>query len=179
MAAEERKRELVHLLEGREAALVHDGDVILLDASSTVRRMMKYLAERKNLTIITNNERIIAELGACRAQVYCVGGAYNRENHAFMGPAAEAFVRTMRADTLFFSSQGVSEDGEISDHSEAETSLRRAMLERAQRRVCLMDASKIGVRGTFRLCGRDEVDVFICEKKLPWEEADEIQSNEE
>lgn len=164
-------------LAKRAAAMVRDGDVLMLDASSTVRRMMKYLSERKNLTIITNSERIIAQSGNGDARIYCTGGAYNRENQAFMGPAAEAFLRTMHADWLFFSSQGVSEAGEISDHSEAETALRRAMLERAKRRVCLMDGSKIGVSGTFRLCGRDEVDVFICDQRLPWAEKEEKRSN--
>lgn len=151
------------------AAMVPDGATIMLDASSTVRRMVKYLADRKGLTIITNNERIFGELGASDAAVYCTGGAYFRENHAFAGPAAEAFVRTMSAGILFFSSQGVSRDGEISDFSEAETSLRRVMLERAEKRICLMDSSKVGVRGIFTLCGRDCVDVFVSEKPLPWE----------
>ena len=156
-------------LARRAAAMVQDGDIILLDASSTVRRMVKYLAPLKNLTIITNNARILDELGPCSARVYCTGGEFLRENHAFAGPAAEAFIRTIWADKLFFSSQGVSAMGEVSDHSEAETTLRRVMLQRAAEKICLLDDSKLGRRCVFRLCGRDEVDVFLCERELPWE----------
>lgn len=148
------------------AALVPDGATIMLDASSTVRRMVKYLSERKRLTIITNNERIFSELGASDATVYCTGGLYHRENHAFAGPAAEAFLRTVSADMLFFSSQGISPDGEITDFSESETALRRVMLERAAKRICLMDSSKLGVRGTFHLCNLDAVDILLSEKPL-------------
>ena len=72
-------------------------------------------------------------------------------------------MRGVTADWLFFSSQGITEDGEVSDYSEAETSLRRAMLERARKRVCLMDASKLGRRCAFVLCGREEMDVLLCD----------------
>ena len=157
-------------IASRAAAMVPDGATILMDASSTVRRMLKYLANRRGLTIITNNQRAFDELGASDAAVYCTGGRFSRENHAFVGPAAEAFVRGISADMLFFSSQGVSAEGEISDHSEAETALRRCMLDCAERRVFLMDASKLGVKCTFRLCGRERVSDFLCDVPLPWEE---------
>lgn len=156
-------------LARRAAAMVEDGATLFLDASSTVRRMVKHLHGRRGLTIITSNQRIFDELGTCDARVYCTGGEYSRENHVFAGPAAERFVRSVTADWLFFSSQGLSEDGEVSDYSESETSLRRAMIERARRRVCLMDASKLGRRCAFTLCSRDEVDAFVCDAPLPWE----------
>ena len=68
---------------------------------------------------------------------------------------------------LFFSSQGVSAEGEISGHSEAETAL---YADCAERRVFLMDAPKLGVKCTFRLCGRERVSDFLCDVPLPWEE---------
>lgn len=152
----------------RAAELVPDGATILLDASSTVRRMLKYLGGRRGLTIITNNARVFDELGACDAEVYCTGGRFNRENHAFVGSAAEAFVRGISADMLFFSSQGVSLSGDISDNSEQETALRRTMLDSAERSIFLMDASKLGVRCTFRLCSHDRVSEFVCDAPLPF-----------
>ena len=78
-------------------------------------------------------------------------------------------MRSIRADKLFFSSQGLSLSGEVSDHSEPETSLRRAMLERSRQSFCLMDDSKLGRECAFRLCGREEITRFICEQPLPWE----------
>lgn len=158
-------------LARQAAQLVPDGATILLDASSTVRRMMKYLAGRKKLTIITNNERLFSEPVPDGATLYCTGGLFDRENHVFSGPAAERFLRNIWADFLFFSSQGVSQTGEISDHSAQETALRQIMLERAARRVCLMDGSKIGVQATFRLCNAETVTDFLCDQPLPWQTA--------
>jgi DeoR/GlpR family transcriptional regulator of sugar metabolism len=79
-----------------------------------------------------------------------------------------SFIRSISADIVFFSSQGISDDGEISDVSEEETAIRRVMLERAKYKVFLCDSSKIGVRKSFRLCSKDDVDRIICDVELPW-----------
>ncbi len=149
----------------RQAAqLVQNGDTVLMDASSTVRRVIRYLGHLQNLKIITNNLRLFEEAADIPAQLYGTGGTFNRRNHNFTGPAAEAYVRTISADILFFSSQALSEDGDISDASEEETSLRRVMLSRAKRKYFLCDSSKLGERRLFTLCNRDELTGVICDR---------------
>ena len=101
-------------------------------------------------------------------QVWCTGGLYDRKNHAFTGAAAESFIRSISADILFFSSEGITEDGEISDVSEEETALRRTMLTRAKQKFFLCDSSKIGIRRNFTVCTKDDLDAVICNTKLPW-----------
>ena len=156
-------------LAQRAAALIPDGATVLLDASSTTRRIIRHLSHRHSLRIITNNLRLLQEAQGLDAQLYGTGGAYNPGNHAFVGPAAEAYVRGISADIFFFSSQGITEEGEITDVSEEETSLRRVMLTRARRRVFLCDSSKVGIRRVFTLCGRHEVTDILCDIPLPWE----------
>jgi len=103
-------------------------------------------------------------------RIYGSGGILLPEDHAFAGPAAEAFLRGINADLLFFSSLCLSDDGEISDPSEIETSLRRVMLERAHRRYFLCDASKFGTRAAFTLCHRDALTGILSDAPLPWED---------
>ncbi len=144
--------------------LVKEGDTILMDASSTVRRMMHYLTERlQQLSIVTNNRRIFDETLPRTFHLYCTGGRYRQENHDFCGSGAENYLRTVHADWAFFSSQGLSEDGEISDTSEEETSFRRVMLTRADKKVFLCDSSKIGLTKQFVLCNLTQVDEVICD----------------
>jgi len=155
-------------LARRAAALVSDGDTLMLDASSTVRRIVKYLGGKRNLTIITNNARILSECDDPEIKLYSCGGAYSRSAHAFVGAMAERFIAEVNADILFFSSQALSEDGEISDSSEEETAIRRVMLKRAPRRVFLCDSGKLFERRSFVLCRTDEVTDVICDKELPF-----------
>ena len=155
----------------RAAGLVGDGATIFIDASSTAGRVVKYLGGLHNIKIITNGLGVLEEASKTVDTVWSTGGRFLRENRAFAGAEAEKFVRTLNIDLLFFSSEAISEEGEISDSSERETSLRRALLERAGRRVFLCDSSKIGRRRMFRLCGRDEVDDIICDVPLLFEKS--------
>ena len=159
-------------LARRAAQLVSDGDTLMLDASSTVRRMVKYLEGKRDLKIITNNLRIFNDMHGKDVRLYCTGGQYSSKNNAFFGQSAALYVEKLHADICFFSSQGISETGEISDASEAETALRRMMMARSDRRVFLCDASKIGVKHMFTLCGREDVTEIICNARLPWEETE-------
>jgi len=147
----------------KAAALVEDGMTVMLDASSTARRIVGFLEGKKDLRIITNNARLFERCPA-GITVYCVGGRYVRENAAFVGAKAEEFVRGVRADILFFSSQALSDEGVISDASEEETALRRAMLEAAKQSYFLCDGSKRGKEHTFILCHVDEITGVIGEE---------------
>lgn len=149
------------------AELVSDGMTIMIDASSTARRMLRYLDKYHDLKIITNNLSIFNENTRSDFRLFCTGGQYSQKNHAFYGPAAEEFIHNVSADILFFSSQGISDEGEISDVSEEETSLRRVMLGRTQRQVFLCDGSKLGVRKMFTLCRKEDITDIICDITLP------------
>ncbi len=153
----------------RAAGLVFDGATIFIDASSSAGRIVKYLRRYHNLKIITNSLGVLEEAAGVCERVWSTGGRLLRENRALAGLEAEKFVRAVNIDILFFSSQGITKGGEISDSSEAETSLRRALLERSERKVFLCDSSKIGKRRMFYLCSREDVDDIICETRLPWE----------
>ena len=157
------------MLARKAAKYIFDGATILLDGSSTVRKIVKYIAPYKNLKIITNNYLVFSELDSENATVYSTGGRFDRQNRIFLGSAAEEYVRNISADILFFSSQALSNNGEITDVSEEETSLRKVMFSRAKKKIFLCDSSKLGIEKTFKLCTKDEVDAIICNQKLPWE----------
>jgi len=73
----------------KASELIGDDATIILDASSTARRIVKYIENRRNLRIFTNNLKIFNELANCKAKIYCTGGAFNVKNSAFVGPMAE------------------------------------------------------------------------------------------
>ena len=156
-------------LAKRAAQMIKDGDTVILDASSTVRRIVKYMGHLRNVKIITHNLSIISECEYPDVRLYCTGGTYSPHNHAFIGPSAENYLRGISADILFFSSQGITEDGIISDVSEEESAIRRVMIEHSKKRYFLCDSSKLGVQKMFKLCHKDDLTGVICDKILPWE----------
>ena len=154
----------------REASKhIFDGATILMDGSSTVRKIIKYMSHFKNIKIITNNQLLFSECTHPQIKLYCTGGMFDSHSNIFLGSSAENYISKINADIFFFSSQAISNDGEISDVSEEETSLRKAMLSRSKKKIFLCDSSKLGLQKTFTLCNKDAVDLIICDKKISWE----------
>lgn len=147
----------------KAAELVHDNSTVIFDSSSTVRRMCKHIITRKGLTVITNNLRVCQELKDSDIRVVCTGGSLVSGRECFVGHFAENFIRQIKADALFFSSQGVSENGDITDSSEEEIALRRAMIESSKEQYFLCDGSKVGKDFPFVLCNVADINTWIDE----------------
>lgn len=160
------KEQIAHMAAER----IHDGDTVFFDSSSTVRRICHHLHGRKDLTVITNNLRVLQDLKGTEFTVLCTGGSYYRRRDCFLGALAERFLENVNADLLFFSAQGVSGDGKITDVSEEEISMRRTMMAHAKRKIFLCDDSKFGVVKSLLQCDVSEVDEILCNRPLHFSE---------
>lgn len=149
------------------AKLIHDGDTIIFDSSSTVRRICKYIKGNKNVKIITNNIQICSELKGSDIKVYCTGGEFYQKRDCFLGAFAEEFLKSINADSVFFSCKGLSETGLITDVSEQEISMRKAMLKQAKNSYFLCDSSKLGNTYSFTVCDARNVTAILCDEEVP------------
>lgn len=148
------------------AKLIHDGDTVFFDSSSTVRRICKHIKHRKHLKVITNNLRICQELKETDITVYLTGGEYYKKLDCFLGSYAERFIASMNATSVFFSCKGLSQDGLLTDVSETEIAIRQAMLAHAENSYLLCDSSKVGQKYAFTLCHAKDLTDILCDKKL-------------
>ena len=151
----------------RAAALISDGDVIFLDASSTAQAMVKHLAGFHGITVITNGLKVADLLLENHVKTFCTGGAAIDNSYALIGRHAESFLREIRADVCFLSCKGMSEEGVFTDTSEQETDLRRVALSVSKKRVMLLTDSKIGKTYMHRLCDTREIDHLITNRQIP------------
>jgi len=158
---EQQNVEAKHIIAGRAARYLRDGQVIFLDASSTVMFLIKHLEAFHSLTIITNGQQTAEELRSLNHKVYCTGGLMLHNSSAYVGDFAAEFVRHFNADIFFFSSRGVTEDGRITDESCEETNIRRVMLQQSRRKIFMCDQSKVGKTYCYNLCHVNQIDAFI------------------
>lgn len=147
--------------------LIKNGDVLMLDASSTSNALIRHLNRFKGLTIITNSALTAGGLQELNARVFVTGGYMPRNSQGFVGNFAENMVRNFNADLLFFSCGALSYDGAASDAASEEMSIRRVMMKQCRKRVLLADHSKFGQQQTFNVCTLDEVDVLISDAPFP------------
>ncbi|CVI64429.1 DeoR/GlpR family DNA-binding transcription regulator (plasmid) [Agrobacterium leguminum] len=126
------------------AAMIKDGDAVLLDAGTTALEVAKQISGRAGLTLISNGADIIAELIRGETQnIYSVGGEYTETNRSFRGPLAEQFIRQFNVDKLILNASSIDLDrGLICTASPLNASIQKAMIEVASRVIVVADHSK-------------------------------------
>lgn len=147
----------------KAAALITNGSTVFIDASSTASFVANFIEPEQNITVITNGIKALTILSQRHIRAYCIGGRLINNSLAFTGAIALRTIGGMHADFMFFSSQGLSCNGKITDFSESETELRMAMLEHSTHRYFLCDNSKIGKTFLFNVCDADDIDGVICD----------------
>ncbi len=148
----------------KAAEFISDGDVIFLDASSTVSYLIPYLERFNDIIVVTNSPKISMKLGERKIKNYCTGGLLLMHSVALVGNETERFIANINADLFFFSSRGYTENGTITDSSELEAAVKKAMLKNAARSYYLCDSSKRGQKYAFNICSVKEVCQIIDEK---------------
>lgn len=147
----------------KAAERIRDGDVIFLDASSTVSYLIPHLKKFRDLLVVTNSPKTSIRLGECGIKNYCTGGQLLMHSIAYVGAEAEKFISGINADIFFFSSRGYTEDGRITDSSESEATVKKAMLQNAEKSYYLCDSSKRNKKYAFNVCTTKDIAGILTE----------------
>jgi len=143
--------------------LIEDGEIIFMDGSSSSIYVAKHLKDRKNLTVITNAEKVVMELAESDGvKVVCVGGNLRKKNLSYVGKVAEDVIKKRYcANKLFISCQGASLHNGISDASESEAGVKAAMMSVSEKVILLCDKSKFEKIGFTKIADFDAIDYFV------------------
>ena len=164
---EQEQNDAKEIMAKKAAAFIRDGNIIMLDGSTSAYAIIPHLAAFKNLIVITSSAKSSFLLGRMGINNICTGGRMITRSLSYIGEEAESTVKRYNADVVFFSCRGLSMDGKLTDNSIEENSLRKVMLRHAKKRVFLCDSSKIDSMYLNNLCHLSDVDEIICEKPVP------------
>lgn len=130
---------------GRYAAtLVSAGDVVLLDAGTTVGRLAWHLRQREGVTVVTNGlSALIALVDAPGIDVIVLGGHLRRPNDAFLGVEVAEAIRHFRPDLVFLGTDGLDPTRGLNCPSFEQARLKELMAEAGRRGYVLADQSKL------------------------------------
>lgn len=155
------------IIAQKAAALLQDGQTVMLDGSTTAGFLIPYIAQKKNIRLFTNNMMTAMDAinqGIC---THCIGGDSVNASAVLSGEAAYEAVQKICPDILFFSSRSIDKNGKISDPTQEENYLRSLMLRNAQKTVFLCDSEKFNRQSTYLLTSLDAVDVAVFDKPYP------------
>ena len=138
---------------------------IFMDTGSTTLLCAKALCKIPDLTVITNSARI-ANVFSTRSngtRVILLGGTYRYDNAQTIGPTTVSEINRFHADQAILTIGALDTRG-VSDFSEEEAQVARAMVEASESLTVVADASKLNARATFRVCGLKQIDRLVTDE---------------
>lgn len=155
-------------IAARVAALIEDGDSLMLDTGSTTAYVAQALARHANLLVVTNSAEIARTLATRNGnRVFMAGGELRADDAAAFGPAALAFIGQFQVRTAILSIGAIHAEQGLMDYHLSEGEFSRAVMARAERTIVVADHSKFGRRGFVEVCAVDDIDVLVTDQPPP------------
>jgi len=167
-----REKEKLHHKEklriaATAAAMVQEGQVVILDSGTTTTEIARALRKFRSLTIVTNAVNIAAELSGTAVEVILTGGTLRKNSFSLVGPIAEETLHRLNADLLFLGVDGFDVHYGLSTPNLLEAKVNRVMVEIAKRKVAVCDASKFGRRSLSLIAPTSALDEVITDRGTP------------
>lgn len=168
---ERRMRENVaakRTIARRVAAMIDDGDSVMMDTGTTTSVLARELLGKRGLTIVTNSSDVARTLATVNGnKVYMAGGELHGDNGAAFGRSACAFVADFKVRFAVISIAAVSAEGGLMDYHLDEAEFARIVLACGERRLVLTDASKFERTALVRVAGFADIDLMITDRAPP------------
>lgn len=167
---EEKKRICYHMV-----SLLKSGDCIYVDGGTTVSYLLNYLKRKQKITIVTPSivllmhyildgyDTTFSEQGH---KLIFVGGQINSSILTTYGCFFNQMLNDFNFDKMIFSTDAIDLKGGITNSDEiAYAIIKKAMLN-SKEKYLLIDSSKFGKLGTYRVMDWQEINAIVTEKDL-------------
>lgn len=153
------------------AAIVEDGEAIVFDASTTAlatARALKTRGSWAQLTVITNGLRIASELaGSPGIRVLMLGGWLRWEALSLVGPLGDGVFSRVNVQKAFIGAAGFALGSGLSDATEEEAQIKRAMVHAAKEVIAIVDHTKWDRTAFATFCHLDQITAVLTDTGAP------------
>ena len=150
------------------AALVRDGDSIVLDASTTAWQIARNLKDRRELTVITNGLFIALEfIDSPGVTVVMPGGSLRAASASLVGDQGTCILDRYHVQKGFFGAGGFTLEEGLTDTNQYEVELKQRMVERSKQVIAVVDSSKWGQVTFAALASVEQLDQVITDDGAP------------
>jgi DeoR family galactitol utilization operon repressor len=134
------------------AALVNDGDTIMIEAGTTTALVARHLLGKRFVNIVTNST-LILPFARTNPGIHLtvVGGEFRPASESMVGPVALAELERFHVRLAFVGTDGFSLEGGLTTHLVEGGEIVRRMAERSETVVLVADSSKYGKVGFVRV----------------------------
>lgn len=145
------------------AALLSDGETVIIDVGSTTTELVRALSpELRDVVVITNSLNIALLLESHPGvTVIVTGGTLRALQHSLVNPYATRILQEINADKAFIGCNGVHLERGFTNSNLHEAEIKFAMAEVAREVVFLADHSKLLFASTARIAPLSAADRLI------------------
>ncbi|NWG72763.1 MAG: DeoR/GlpR transcriptional regulator [Parvularculaceae bacterium] len=160
----------------KAAGLIQAGEVVMIDSGSTTMHFARRLAERAvPLTVLTNRPAIAEVLSADQnVRVILCPGNFSKAEDCAYGPETLAFLKRFNATSAVIGAGGLTRAGLTDVDSEAAW-IKRAMIERAERTIAVVDHLKYNLALLEVVCPLQSVSILVSDAPPDDELAEVLQ----
>jgi len=157
------------------AALIQDGDYVLMDASTTVLQAALALQSAHNVVVTSSIQIAAALTRKDDTTIHMLGGLLNKKHHCVTGAKAIQMLGDYHVDKVLIGTCSITPDG-LSSPNEEDSYMDREMIRRADQVIVLVDHSKFGKRLFHRLADFEEIDVLVTDREPDAEIREKLQT---
>lgn len=166
------------------ARLIPEGAVVAIDDSTTLEALVERLPERSPSALITHSLKAMSDhrkrAGMIDIRLIACGGLYFAETDSFLGTATTAQLQGLSADISFVSTTALRGSGAAAalfhpDMEAADT--KRALIGIGTTRVLVLDSTKFGSPGVFRVAPIEDFDHIIIDQKCSREQRELLENS--
>ena len=148
------------------ASMIHDGEQIMLDASTTAVFIAKALKEKERLPVITNSIEILIELADVSGwKIISTGGTMKEGYLALLGSKAEETIRSYCVDKAIISCKAFDKEKGIMDSNELFANAKETMIDSAKMSILAVDHSKFDNTAFARIMNSNKVQMVVTDVK--------------
>ncbi len=149
--------------------LLEPGSAVFLDAGTSSMALAQAMPDM-DLNVFTTGPNIALELGKLSIPtIHMCGGTLNRFNQAVSGQSTLRMLEEINIAYAFIGVSGYTAEGGFTCGKEDEMLVKRLMIQRAGKKIMLMDSSKYGRILPYTFGNVEDVDYIISDGKLPEE----------
>lgn len=163
----------------KAAELVEDGDSILIGHGTTPVDIVRYLDDKKNITIITPSIPVLLlTMESFTGKVIFIGGEYEANQKFTSGPLSDAILQQLKVNKAFVAAGGLSMNDGVSDYDLEGASSSRKMMKRADEAIIFADHTKFGKTTFAHICPLTDISMIITDRECSEEWSTIFADNE-
>ncbi len=166
------ERQKIHIEEknaiARVAAeLIHDGDVIMIEAGTTTALIAKYLTGKRDVHVVTNSALVFSYSRMNpNLQITMTGGDFRRSTESMVGPIALQTLDRLNVRIAFVGTDGFTLERGITTHIMEGAEIVKMMKNHSETTILVADSSKFGKTGFSTVLPLSDIDLILTDTGL-------------